>query len=92
MKNSAFYIEPERPRFDDLVETETRMETAVKHEFQVFTGAFSNKPVSNSGVQKSFRAAGAGVLTLIAAAGFSRHVRSTSTHQRKNPRKVIKFP
>ena len=92
MNNSAFYIEPEGSRFDDLIKAKARVKTAVKHEFQVFTGAFSNKPISNFGEQKSFLAAGAGVLILIAAAGFSRHVRSTSTHQRKNPRKVIKFP
>ena len=46
MKDAAFHIEPEGPRFDDLVETETCMKTAVKHEFQIFTRALSNKPVS----------------------------------------------
>jgi len=46
MKNSAFYLEPEGPRFDDLVETEACMEAAVKYEFQIFTRALSDKPIS----------------------------------------------
>ena len=46
MKNSVFYIEPEGSRFDDLIKAKARVKTAVKHEFQVFTGAFSNKPIS----------------------------------------------
>ena len=41
MKNSVFYIEPEGSRFDDLIKAKARVKTAVKHEFQVFTGAFS---------------------------------------------------
>ena len=46
MKNSVFYIEPEGSRFDDLIKAKACVKTAVKHEFQVFTGAFSNKPIS----------------------------------------------
>ena len=64
MKNSVFHIEPEGSRFDDLVKPKAGVKTTVKHEFQIFTRAFSNKPISrSSGEQKSFLAAKEGVLT-----------------------------
>ena len=68
------------------------MKTAVKHEFQIIPRTFGNQFILKAGEQKSSLAAKEGVFTRTFAAGLSRQVRSTSMHQRKRPRRVMRFP